>query len=300
MENGVNVEWATDEIALVNLEAGRFPLSNSFLVVGDKIALIDTGCSIQALEHVKESFEPDLIINSHTHPDHIAGNWVFEGYEIWSPIQSRESAGRSDELAKRFAEEGKEELWKSFIAGAMSFRDCPPTEFFGDGYIFDLGGISLKAIHAPGHINDHYCFFIEDEKALFSGDIDLSRFGPWYGHRESDIGQFKRSIKLVKNLKPEVVLPSHREIIRGRGNIENELDRYLRVFDEREKKILDFLEEERTLDDFVEKSLIYGGYPYGKEVLGYWERQMVLKHLKMLMVEGRVESDGILFRSAKR
>jgi hydroxyacylglutathione hydrolase len=58
---------------------GRFPYSNSILIAEDnnKSILVDTGCGLEKLSQIKKSANVVKIINSHTHPDHSAGNWVF-------------------------------------------------------------------------------------------------------------------------------------------------------------------------------------------------------------------------------
>jgi len=293
----IETDKISDNIIVVRgANKGRFPYSNSFLIQGEKCALIDTGCGVEILKGIKKRFNIDFIINSHTHPDHVAGNWVFEGYDIWSPLQTRDVAGRLDKLAKRFVGVELAESWKEIITGFMDFKEYTPTHFFDKEYLFDLGDIKLRAIHTPGHLDDHYCFFIDEEKILLSFDIDFTSFGPWYGHEESNIIQFIESIKKVWALKPKIILSGHRNIIRE--NIDGEFERYLEIFEERDRRILDFLAEERSLENFINKSLIYGDYPYAKEILEYWEGQMILKHLKILEEKGyveRIDRDGKTF-----
>jgi hypothetical protein len=60
---------------------------------------------------------------------------------------------------------------------------------------------------------DHYCFYEPSAKVLFSSDYDLSAFGPWYGHRESNIDSFKDSVELLKKLDIAVSAPSHGAIV---------------------------------------------------------------------------------------
>ena len=45
----------------------------------------------------------------------------------------------------------------------------------------DLGEIRLEFLHLPGHSPGHCGLYEPESKVLFIGDIDLSKFGPWYG-----------------------------------------------------------------------------------------------------------------------
>jgi glyoxylase-like metal-dependent hydrolase (beta-lactamase superfamily II) len=70
---------------IVGTDRGHFPMSHSFLVKDDVSALIDTGCGIELLREIDRKYGIDLIINSHCHPDHSAGNWIFESIPVHAP-----------------------------------------------------------------------------------------------------------------------------------------------------------------------------------------------------------------------
>src|SRR5207244_11874187 len=57
----------------------------------------------------------------------------------------------------------------------------PDAVAFVDGETFDLGRVSVRVIHAPGHTRGHCCIAIEPDGVLYLGDIDLTSFGPYYG-----------------------------------------------------------------------------------------------------------------------
>jgi glyoxylase-like metal-dependent hydrolase (beta-lactamase superfamily II) len=64
-------------------------MSHSFLVRDEITALIDTGCGLDLLAEIKETFQIDMIINSHGHPDHSAGNWVFPDLNLYQDASSQ-------------------------------------------------------------------------------------------------------------------------------------------------------------------------------------------------------------------
>ena len=161
---------------------------------------------------------------------------------------------------------------------------------FEDGYTFELGSRKLEVIHTPGHSIGHCSFFEPDKKILFSGDIDLTSFGPWYGCIDSDIGDFVKSINKLKDLKPNVVVTSHhRGLIKD--DIKDWFDRYLRKIHERERKLLDFLATEKTFDKIVNRTIIYENSKLPKEFFLPFEIIMIEKHLEKLIGKNLVKKE---------
>jgi glyoxylase-like metal-dependent hydrolase (beta-lactamase superfamily II) len=260
---------------------GRFPYAHSFFVDGSIRALVDTGAGIARLEWMRERFHIDMVISSHSHPDHTAGNWLFQGLPLYAPEQATNSFGRLHLLSHRFVERGPlGRIWRRFVQNSMQFRDALCTHTFDHNSVFDFGPIVLIAIHTPGHVVDHMCFFEPKHGILLSSDIDLTSFGPWYGHRESSIPDFKDSIRRVMDLKPRIIVSSHKGLIRH--DIQDHLVRYLAKFDERKLLIKELIAAGYSVPEIVESSPIYGQYPYAATLLKYWEEQMIRKHIEEL------------------
>jgi glyoxylase-like metal-dependent hydrolase (beta-lactamase superfamily II) len=283
----------TDTLMLIEGEnKGKFPFSHSILVEDDVCALIDTGCGIETLKKIQDTI--DIVINSHSHPDHAAGNWLFSHIPLKVPVEEVQFNSNIHKLSERYAGETHAKIWRDFVFHTMDFRNAQPTDTFHEGDVLLFGTTRLEAVHTPGHSVGHYCFFERSERILFSFDIDLTTFGPWYGNRESDINQFKMSIEKVRALNPEVVVSSHRGIITE--NIEQEFERFTRIFQERDERMINFLEQERTLEEIVDKALIYRDFSFHPLLLRYWEENMIQKHLAALIEAGRVKRtyDGFL------
>ena len=281
----------TDHIIFIEgTDKGRYPYSNSLLVKDETTALIDAGAGEEMMHKLVTSEKIDLLINSHCHEDHIAYDNLFRSkvciHKLEAPVLRSVK-----KLIELYCEEGSliEEEMTIFIQNFINFDGIDVDLEFEEGYIFDLGDTQLKVIHTPGHSKGHSCFFDEKEKILFSADIDLTSFGPWYGAIDSDIDDFIVSIKRIRRLKPEIIVSSHKGVIKE--DIDAKLDIYLEKIYERDNKILDLLQRERTLEEITKESIIYGD---GKipEFLRWMyepmERIMIEKHLGRLFKRGDV------------
>lgn len=283
----VNLGAITKYLFLVEgKNKGRFPFSHSILILDKDIVLIDTGCGIETLKRLKREYDVDYVINSHTHPDHSAGNWVFKGTSIYVPEEGFETSGDLMALSKRFVSEELALEWRKFVKETMNFRDCRPTNCYDGNTTFEFGETTLKPVHTPGHTKDHYCFYEPRERIVFSFDYDLTSF-PWYGHEESSIPKFKESIKKLELLSPKIVVSSHRGIIAE--NIAAEFNRFFEILSGRSRKISSLLGNGKTFDQLVEYAPVYGKFSYAESILRYWESEMIKKHLKELGISGRIQ-----------
>ncbi len=262
---------------------GKFPFSHSILILNNskEAVLVDTGCGIENLQEIKKKFHIYSVINSHTHPDHSAGNWVFEDIteSIVVPKEGFSTSGNILALSKRFTEPGEVAVyWRDNIPSIMGMKDCNPTQSFDNKSVFEIGDVTLQPIHTPGHTIDHYCLYEPNEKILFSFDIDLTSFGPWYGHRESSISEFKDSINKLKELDMKYLVSAHRGSITN--HIYEQLAKFYQKFRERSDKIRTLIQEgAQTIDQLVERKPIYGEFPYAEPLLRFWEEQMIKKHI---------------------
>ncbi len=264
---------------------GRFPSAHSFLVEGTARALIDTGCGSVQLDALRRERPVDLVISSHSHPDHTALNWRFAGLPLYAPEYAVDTFGNFDVLGERFLEPGElASVWRRFVSEFFQFKTALPTQTFADGHVFDFGRIRFVVIHTPGHTLDHTCLFEPTHGILLSFDIDLTSFGPWYAHRESDIATFDASIRKVMALEPRIVASSHKGVVVD--DIRARLQRFLDVFETRDRVLLDLLPRVKTFDELLDLSPFYHTYPFAEKMLRYWEGQMVRKHLVRLAERG--------------
>jgi hydroxyacylglutathione hydrolase len=269
---------------------GRFPFSNSVLILDRTRVLIDTGCGDETLARIEREYAPDLVFLSHAHPDHCSGTRQFPSSRVWVPREGRDSIGDLKRMAERFIIPPLREEWTDYMHRDLGFREFAASNTYGEGDTFFLGSQTLVPVYAPGHSDDHYVFHIPENGVMVTTDIDFTRFGPWYGNDEGDIHRFIQSVQKVRAFGMTTAVSSHEGILRD--GLEERFDRFLSAFDRREERLLAVLDRPQTLDEIVDRAIIYGSFPVRARILRFWERQMIEKHLARLQEKGSVRISG--------
>lgn len=204
-----------DEIYAI-YEPGQFEEVISFLIVGEERALLfDTGLGIGDMRAVVEQLT-DLeivVLNSHTHYDHIGGNHLFDTiYGLDTEYTRTRAMGSPPEAVAGFLQEGW--VWKD-LPPAFSregFRSHPFTidNIVAEGDRIDIGGRTLEILHTPGHAPDSICLLDREHRILFTGDTFY--LAPLYTHLEgSDFDAYTASTARLAALVDDIdaALTSH-------------------------------------------------------------------------------------------
>lgn len=187
----------------------------SYLIVGEKRAvLFDTGMGIGDLKKVVAELTalPVVVLNSHTHNDHVGDNWEFSTVERMDTDFTRQNArgSRVDAQAEIAPGEICGELPKGFDAQAYATRPWKISAYIHDGERIDLGGRVLEVIATPGHTPDAISLLDRANGLLFTGDTYYP--APiWLFRPETDLDAYGASIRRLAALAPEikVVLGAH-------------------------------------------------------------------------------------------
>ncbi len=271
---------------------GKYPYSNSLFINGTQTKLlIDTGVGRLTLKKfLKEFGEPDLILYSHGHEDHVAGNKLFPTAKKFIHPNDKLMATSQKELFRIYGLADDLQFQKFVESYFKSFQYQPLSEIktFTDNQIYDLGDYKVQVLFLPGHSAGHCGFEILNESIIFASDIDLTSFGPWYGGLDCNICDFQNSIKILLKDPPHILITSHKGVFQ-QETLVNKLSQYLNKFEQRDEKILFALKEARTLDELVSQAIIYGRFPDPKEFFLSAERIMLSKHLDILIEQNRIE-----------
>lgn len=234
------------------------PGTNTYLFGGDRLILIDTGAGVpaydpllrQAVSALKGKLS--LILVSHGHEDHIGG----------LPSVRRLYP---DAVARKFP-------------GEESVSAIVPIA--GEELI-QHDGITLQAIHTPGHATDHLCFYWLEERALFSGDLILGEGTAVIPRVGGSLTDYLASLERLRSLDLRRIYPGHGPAIEDPSA---KIIEYIEHRHVRERQVLDALRAgARTIRQMVAR--IYADVPTGLHPLA---EESVWNHLGKLEGERRV------------
>jgi len=182
----------------------------SYLIVGHKQAvLFDTGMGIGNIRNVTSRLtsRPVVVLNSHTHNDHVGGNWQYGFIYGMDTDFTRKNAKGSREDAQAELAPGEicGDLPKGFDAKTYATKPWKISHFIRDGFRVNLGGRTLEVIATPGHTPDAIALIDRENGLLFTGDTYYP--APiWLFRPETDLDAYVVSVKRLAALAPEVKL----------------------------------------------------------------------------------------------
>ena len=208
-------------------EPRQFEEVISYLIVGSKRALLwDSGMGMSRISDVvrKLSSVPVIVLNSHTHPDHIGGNHEFT--EVWGlqkDFTRQNSKGYSDPELKDWVAPSQicGKLPKGFNRTTYSIKPFRISRFVKDRDVIDLGGRQLEVLHTPGHTPDALCLYDKANKILFTGDTFYE--GPIYLYSpETNFDEYAASVKRLAELSPQIdfLLTAHNEPVAAASSLD--------------------------------------------------------------------------------
>lgn len=279
---------------------GSFPFCNTLVILDDELVVVDPGCSIESLRrflamHDRELRDVGTVILSHIHPDHIIhaarlnrlSSCRIAANEITAPLFNEKE--RMKEFLGFHKANPVRAPWENLVNERMygALDEGRVDEVLKDGDKFQLSDITLEALMTPGHLPDHMCFEILEHNLLFAADLDCTEFGPFYGHPNSSIEDFKKSIQNVQNSDYNGIISGHLKepvIIDYRPALEA----YTRQFDIRDDLVhLTIANGAKTIDEITMTPIIYPSLT--NPVFLYFEKWMIEHHVGDLVVKGLVE-----------
>jgi glyoxylase-like metal-dependent hydrolase (beta-lactamase superfamily II) len=211
------IDVASPWFAVYRLEAGVHALYEpfqaqeviSYLVEGDERALLfDTGMGLAPIRPVAEELTrlPVVVLNSHTHYDHMGGNAEFETILALDTDYGRRNAlgWDHDTVAGEVTPEALcAERLPGFDPAAYRVRPFRATGLVADGHVIDLGARRLEVLALPGHSPDSIGLLDREAGLLWSGDT-FYEGEIWLYFPGTDLDAYARSVARLASLAPRL------------------------------------------------------------------------------------------------
>jgi glyoxylase-like metal-dependent hydrolase (beta-lactamase superfamily II) len=240
------------------------PGTNTYLVGRRDPILIDTGAGVPDYVPLFERYlgergwtQPSRVLLTHRHRDHLGG---------------------VAQLRERF---------KGLRVSKMRHRDADlpePIEDLRDGQTVHGEGVTLVPVYTPGHASDHLCYYLAEEKALFTGDVILGGSTTVIPADDGDLLDYLASLRRLQGLDVRRIYPAHGPVIE---DAPAKITEYIEHRMLRERQILEALDAGvQTIPAMVARI-----YVDVAPALHPVAALSVESHLKKLAREGRAHED---------
>jgi glyoxylase-like metal-dependent hydrolase (beta-lactamase superfamily II) len=240
------------------------PGTNTYLLGQDEVAVLDPGPLIDShVEAILAAGQGKIrwIIATHTHPDHSPA---------WAPL--KEASGAE-------------------VIGARPWDDmfqddtfAPEVEARHD-QLLETPEFTLRALHTPGHVGNHYCFLLEEEGMLFAGDHIMSGSTVVIVPPSGNMKDYIASLRLLLDYPLKSIAPAHGALIDDpEATVHWLVDHRLK----REQKVVDGLHQ---IDGGTLDELVVVVYDDVDATIHHMARLSLTAHLIKLQEEGRAAED---------
>lgn len=257
-----------------------FTGTGTYIVGHRNVAVIDPGpdqpAHIEALQRALDGESVTHILITHTHGDHspaAAALRELTRAPTYGFGPHPEADRRRDTADGDPPQEERSDL------------DFVPDVVTTDGAIIEGDGWTIEALHTPGHISNHLCFALAEERALFTGDHVMGWSTSVIPSPDGDLGDYLTNLGRLLDRDDEIYWPTH-------GPPITEPKPFVRaLIAHREERTRQILERLAAGDDHID-DIVAVLYADVDEKLHPAAARSVLAHLVHLVSTGRVEADG--------
>jgi len=291
----------------------KFPYCRSILIDDKVKAIIDPGSGRAAFLDLLHKKRIKYLFNTHYHYDHIHYNYLFYRSRVYmnkieadcfiDPPNVLKRVGIYQVYGQKAIDDwlyfthqinAKKTPYSPSRNHAWFLSTCRIDGTYNYDEPWRLGDTEFEFIHTPGHSEGFCCVYFSGENLIYTGDIDLTPFGPWYGGTDGDIDSFIKSSWKIADFGAKYLATGHEMGTFSSSEFRIKLESYLGIIEKRDARILQILEKSpKNLEDLTKLGLIYGGPKYLVDPWVYaWEKVTLLKHLERLEKNKRLLKDG--------
>jgi glyoxylase-like metal-dependent hydrolase (beta-lactamase superfamily II) len=191
------------------------PGTNTYLVGERRPILLDTGAGLPEYPPLLDGFLATegldgvtRVVLTHRHRDHMGG--VLDVRRLYPRIP----------------------------VGKLVVND--PTlpvqmEPIQEGTVIRGDGVTLRALHTPGHASDHVSYYLEEERALFTGDLILGGSTTVIPPDDGDLGVYLASLRRLLDVDIQRIYPGHGPVLEPARPV---IEQYIAHRLDRERQIL--------------------------------------------------------------
>jgi glyoxylase-like metal-dependent hydrolase (beta-lactamase superfamily II) len=193
-----------------------------------------TAAELRAAAQTLTGRSPALVLNSHWHGDHVYGNAVFAGAEIYATARTREIMAEktpagivefkahwpgvlskieadldtaADEAQRADLLEGRAFVGQ-IVASLPQLESRLPDHTFTERVVFEGTRRTAEFVSfGGGHTESDAMLHLPQERLAFMGDLLVVNNHPWLG--DGDPHQWLQSLDRVEALHPKVLVPGH-------------------------------------------------------------------------------------------
>lgn len=228
-----------------------FALANSILIEGDEgLVIVDTTEGLNAARAIKAEFDRistkpvKAIIYTHSHPDHTRGASAFaednepEVYAHEKLLQENRPApvgragrGGGNQFGSQLpmALRPNAGIGPQLVLGGGNGYIRPSRTFSGERFAFEVAGIEIELVYAPGETDDQIYVWLPEKKVLLPGDDFYKAFPNLYAIRGVPLRRVDDWVESLAKMiaeEPEYLVPSHTRPILGREAVHATLVAY--------------------------------------------------------------------------
>ena len=202
----VQVASLVQRVTAANPSPFTFAGTGTYIVGDQRVGVIDPGpddaAHVTALLRALEGRTVTHICITHTHSDHSPASRALAA-ATGAPVLGFGPHPASD--ARRGGEAG------SAVEEEPGDWDFIPDVTLAHGDVLAGDGWTLECLHTPGHISNHLCFALDEERGVFTGDHVMGWSSTIIPPPDGTLGDYLRSLELLieRGDRDEVYWPTH-------------------------------------------------------------------------------------------